>query len=68
MTWVIVDNIADDILHKDILVWLQESEVAWSRDEVNTFGRDLVNFITFAIYVSHHHYHYACNERRTKFG
>ena len=44
------DNTADDILHNDILLWLKESEVGWSRDEVNTLGRDFVNMITSAMF------------------
>ena len=46
---VVADNTADDILHNDILIWLKESEVGWSRDEVNNVGRDFVNNITSAL-------------------
>jgi hypothetical protein len=44
------DNTADDILHNDILAWLKESEVGWSRDEVNTVGRDFITRITSAMF------------------
>jgi hypothetical protein len=44
------DNTADDILHNDILIWLKESEERWSRDEVNTVGREFVNMITSALF------------------
>ena len=47
---VTTDNTADDILHNDILIWPKESEVRWSRDEVNIVGRDFVNIITSALF------------------
>jgi hypothetical protein len=44
------DNTTDDILHNDIYAWLKTSEVGWSRDEVNTIGRDFTSKITSAMF------------------
>ena len=40
------DNTADDVLHNDILVWLEKEGVGWPRSEVETIGACFVNRIT----------------------
>ncbi len=45
-----LDNTADDILHNDILLWLERKGVGWARSEVNTKGKEFVDSITAAIF------------------
>ena len=44
------DNTADDNLHNDILRWLEQKGVGWTRAEVHTIGKDFVNSITTALF------------------
>ena len=44
------DMTADDILHNDILGWLEKEGVGWPRSEVMSFGADFVNRITRGLF------------------
>ena len=45
-----LDNTCDDILHNDILLWLERKGVGWARSEVNTKGKEFVDSITAALF------------------
>jgi hypothetical protein len=45
-----LDNTTDDVLHNDIITWLEKNESGWPRDEANELGRDFVNRLTAAFF------------------
>jgi hypothetical protein len=44
------DNTADDNLHNDVLRWLEQKGVGFTRADVQTIGKDFVNSITTALF------------------